>query len=74
MGMMLLAYFLQQHRAGGSHSGLYLWLNLLGALAMIVSLLHFWNLASFLLELAWAAISFYGLVKHYKNTQERGLK
>jgi hypothetical protein len=35
--------------------------NLLGALAIMVSLVRFWNPAMFLLEICWAAISVYGL-------------
>lgn len=37
--------------------------NLVGALLMIVSLLHSWNLPTFLLECFWASISAYGLWK-----------
>lgn len=35
--------------------------NLAGALCMIVSLLHHWNLPTFILEVFWAGISIYGL-------------
>jgi len=36
-------------------------LNLLGALAVIVSLLAQWNLPVFVLELCWGAVSLYGI-------------
>lgn len=37
--------------------------NLLGALCVIVSLIHAWNLPVFILESFWAGISIYGLCK-----------
>ena len=38
-------------------------INLLGALLVLVSLAKAWNLPSVLLELFWAAISVYGLLR-----------
>jgi hypothetical protein len=38
-------------------------LNLVGALAVMVSLSHQMNLPTFALELCWAAISVYGIAK-----------
>lgn len=35
--------------------------NLIGALAVLVSLLRFWNLPIFVLEIAWGVISIYGI-------------
>lgn len=37
--------------------------NLLGALCIMISLIHSWNLPVFLLECAWGSISIYGLWK-----------
>ena len=37
--------------------------NLLGALCILVSLTRQWNLAVFLLEICWGAISLYGIGK-----------
>jgi hypothetical protein len=59
----LLAYFLLQHGTIKQTSVAYQLLNLAGSLALIISLHRFWNLASFLLNLSWAAISIYGLLK-----------
>lgn len=36
-------------------------LNLLGALAVVVSLFAQWNLPVFVLELCWGAVSLYGI-------------
>lgn len=35
--------------------------NLGGAVAILISLARFWNLSIFVLEIAWAAISLYGM-------------
>ncbi len=40
-----------------------LWLNLVGASLVMVSLIGYWNLATFLLEVAWIAVALYGLGK-----------
>ena len=42
-------------------------LNLLGALAILVSLLRFWNLPVFILETCWSAISIYGIFRAYRS-------
>ena len=36
-------------------------LNLVGASLVMVSLIGYWNLATFLLEVAWIGVSLYGL-------------
>lgn len=38
-------------------------LNLIGAVAVMISLSHHMNLPTFALELCWAAISVYGIAK-----------
>ena len=35
--------------------------NLFGAMALIISLSHDWNLPIFILELCWAAVAVYGI-------------
>ena len=57
------AYFLLQlEKVRGDGLG-YLLLNLVGACLLIVSLLATFNLASFIIELCWLAISLFGLAK-----------
>ena len=61
--LILLAYFLLQRGTLTLKNLAYHWLNLIGALLIIVSLMVFWNLSSFVIEIAWAAISAYGVWK-----------
>jgi ABC-type Na+ efflux pump permease subunit len=61
--MMVIAFFLLQAGKMTPQTPIYLWLNLIGALAVMVSLYRFWNLSSFVIECFWAGISLYGLVK-----------
>lgn len=42
-------------------------LNLLGAIAILISLLKDWNLPVFILELCWGAISMYGIRKAWRK-------
>jgi hypothetical protein len=41
--------------------------NFLGALSVIVSLIHNWNLPIFILEIFWASISLYGLYRAFRQ-------
>ncbi|MEK6747202.1 MAG: hypothetical protein AABY33_09270 [Pseudomonadota bacterium] len=59
----LLAYFLLQKGALLHTQLSYLLLNLAGALLLMFSLWINWNLSAFLLEVAWALISIYGIIK-----------
>ena len=38
-------------------------LNLVGAILVLVSLIHAFNLASFVLEVVWGLVALYGLIK-----------
>lgn len=60
--MILAAYFLLQVGKVTAYALRYLLLNLIGATAVLFSLLRFWNLPSFVIESAWVAVSVYGLV------------
>lgn len=61
--LILLAFFLLQ--AGKLHGNrpVYQVMNAIGAAAIIVSLFYEPNLPSMLLEIAWLAISIYGLAR-----------
>jgi hypothetical protein len=61
--LILLAYFLLQIERLASDDLRYPVLNLLGALMILVSLTHTFNLASFVIEIAWIAISLFGIAK-----------
>jgi hypothetical protein len=57
------AYFLLQLEKVRGDSFSYLMLNLVGAILLIISLMVTFNLASFIIELCWLAISLFGLGK-----------
>ena len=61
--VLLLAFFLLQ--AGKLHGNgfVYQLLNALGAGAVLISLFYAFNLSAFLMELAWLAVSIYGMVR-----------
>ena len=53
-----------------------LWFNLInlaGALLLMISLLVHWNLASFLLEIAWSAIAIVGIAAALRNRRKAAL-
>ncbi|MEO8747953.1 MAG: hypothetical protein ABI379_09920 [Rhodanobacter sp.] len=61
--LVLLAFFLLQAGKLLGNRPVYQLMNAVGAVAIIVSLLYEFNLAAMLLEIAWLAISIYGLVR-----------
>ena len=63
MGCVLLAYAMANTGKWPTSSLAFHGTNLAGALLIIASLLHDWNLPIFVLELAWALIALYGIVK-----------
>ena len=63
---IVLAYLLLQMARCDIHSLAYQLLNLIGALALIVSLLVHFNLGSFLIEVFWIAITLYGIGKNIR--------
>ena len=66
--LILLAFFLlQAHRLHG-HALSYQLMNAFGALLVLVSLLYAFNLAAFLMELAWLAVSIYGIARGRKRS------
>lgn len=70
VAMVLATYFLLQSEKIDSKGFLYSFLNLLGALFIVYSLLYSWNLASFIIEFFWILISLYGLKRWYRNKTE----
>jgi hypothetical protein len=61
--LFLYAYFQVSHGRWQSTQMRFHLLNLLGALAILVSLIAQWNLPICILECCWASISLYGIVK-----------
>ncbi|NRA29546.1 MAG: hypothetical protein HRU11_04725 [Parvularculaceae bacterium] len=68
---ILLAYFMLQTERWNSDQMRYSATNLVGALLILVSLTHTFNLASFVIELAWIAISVFGIVKIWRGRRAK---
>ncbi|MBN2963854.1 hypothetical protein JWV37_03590 [Sulfurospirillum sp. T05] len=67
MACVVYAYFLIQAEKVHKSDKLYQWLNLIGAILLIISLLVHFNLGSFLIEVFWIGITVYGMVKSKKK-------
>ncbi len=63
MVCFLLAYFMLQRNMWQAQSYRYFGANFAGSVLLILSLLIDWNLSAFLLEVAWAVISLWGIIK-----------
>jgi hypothetical protein len=61
--MVLWAYLWIQIDRLSQDALLFSGVNFIGSVLIIVSLMHTWNLASFIIEIAWLAISFFGILK-----------
>ena len=68
---ILLAFFLLQAGRLAGDSLRYQLLNLFGAAGVLVSLWGTFNLSVFLLELAWVAVSLYGIVRSLRGRRAR---
>ncbi len=64
--LVLLAYLLLQTGKLPSTTASYSLLNLLGSLAILVSLAYAFNLSSLVIQVAWIAISIYGLRRAWR--------
>lgn len=69
---IILGFYLLQANKTTSNSLLYLYLNLMGALLLLISLLYNWNFASVVVQVMWLFISVYGIIraKILKSTEE----
>jgi hypothetical protein len=61
--IILVAYALLQTKRIYADSFNYLFLNFIGAVLILVSLLYAWNLAAVAMEFAWMIISLVGIIK-----------
>ena len=68
--LVLLAYLLLQTGKLASTTASYSLLNLLGSLAILVSLFYAFNLSSLVIQIAWIAISIYGLRRAWRARHE----
>ncbi len=67
--LILYAYWALQTDRLSSKSRSYNILNALGAAGILISLIFDFNLSAFLIEIAWLAISLYGLLRAARPTQ-----
>ena len=65
--LTLLAYLLISTDRVTSDNLTYAWLNIIGALLLLLSLLVHWNLPSVIIEIAWISISLIGLYRGMVN-------
>jgi hypothetical protein len=65
--IILVVYYLLQVERMKSDELIYSVINLVGALLIVVSLLYSFNLASFIIEIFWIAISLIGIVRYYRK-------
>lgn len=72
-GVMLIvaSYFLLQVGRVEASAPLYSWLNLVGAMMILISLLFTFNFSSFVIEVFWILISLIGLVRAYLGNSGR---
>lgn len=69
---VLVSYGLLQSNKMSPASFAYSTLNLAGAVMIMFSLSYAWNLTAFFIEIIWAVISLYGLVKWYSTYRING--
>lgn len=60
----LFAYYLLQADRLGAYSVSFLFMNALGSIFIIYSLLFSWNYGSFLMEISWLVITIWSFIKH----------
>lgn len=65
--LIVMSYFLLQVGKVEAAAPLYSWLNLVGAVMILVSLLYTFNFSSFVIEIFWILISLVGLIRAYSQ-------
>jgi len=69
VAIILIAYLLLQLEKLSAQDWRYSAANAVGALLILISLLFSFNLASFIIEIAWLLISIFGLFKAFSSRQ-----
>jgi hypothetical protein len=64
--IIVVAYILMQTDRMDPKGFFFSLLNTIGAIFILISLFYDWNLASFIMEVIWFSLSFYGTIKAYK--------
>ena len=60
---IIIAYFLLQYGKLRADDMRYPVTNLTGSILILLSLIHAWNLPSFVIEICWIMISLFGIIK-----------
>ena len=68
--IILATYFLLQTERLSSTDVIYSLLNLIGAALIALSLLFDFNVSAFIIEIAWMAISVYGIIRSARGKDE----
>jgi len=71
VAVMLWAFFLLQAGKLRGDAFVYQLLNALGAAAVLLSLIHDFNLSAFVIESCWVAISLYGMLRGMRARRQR---
>lgn len=69
--LTLTAYFLLEIEKLKSNDFTYYFLNAIGSLLIIYSLFYAWNIAAWIMEVCWLAISLAGLWKYFKRRRKQ---
>jgi O-antigen ligase len=67
MVFIVYAYLLLQIGTYDSKSLKFQYINLIGAVLLLISLFVHFNLGSFIIEVFWIIITLYGIYKNYKD-------
>ena len=67
--LVLAVYLLLQLNRLSQSSLVFSLVNLIGSVMILVSLCYHWNLASFIIEIAWLMISLFGVVRCFVRPQ-----
>ncbi|KAB2940843.1 MAG: hypothetical protein K8F92_09145 [Hyphomicrobium sp.] len=68
--MLLWAYFLLQSQQVKFDDYAFLGLNATGSCLIVISLLREFNISAFLIEVAWVAVSLYGIYRRWRRNEE----
>lgn len=63
--IIIVAYIMMQIDRMNPKGVAFSLLNTIGAIFILISLIYDWNLASFVMEIIWFALSLYGTIKAY---------
>jgi uncharacterized protein (DUF983 family) len=69
VGIIVVVYFLLQIQKVNPKGFYFSFLNTIGSILIIISLLKTWNLASFIIEIFWLGISLFGVFMYFYRKQ-----